>query len=502
MSAGNAVRQRGVGAAPIPPSGASGRIPQLDGVRATAILAVIAFHLTGAVGARNVTQGQAGVDALLLLSGFLLALNLRDETPAAFLLRRLETLAPKYWLLLTIFVVVCSVTAVPLEPVAGPEHPVASVGLHLLFLNALSGPHFFSLTDAWWFMSAIVLLYLTFVCVRGLVRRGWWGAVLLYGVALQAIGVWLFDALATPEYSGIDSHFIVRIGAFWIGATVGTAARALRTGRPRTDEPRVLQAVAVAAAAYEGASLSGRYEGLAPIYPTVAGLVVVAIGLAVGFAVQRPGSPPAIRAGVAWLAATSFEIYLVHQPFIATFNEHGFSRLGLGSTPRDRLTIGAGIGLLLAGPAAYGLSQVPFRRIVHGSERRRFAVLGAIAASAAAVSLGATAVRPLRAEPVEPLPPAPGKGPAGVSPLPAVVSHITPTSGAAGTSVVIAGDHFESAVKVRFGDTDARFVVDGYLQITATAPRHANGPVTVTVVNRNGPSVASDQARFVYTRGR
>ena len=68
-----------------------------------------------------------------------------------------------------------------------------------------------------------------------------------------------------------------------------------------------------------------------------------------------------------------------------------------------------------------------------------------------------------------------------VTPYP-VISSITPSSGAVGTSVVISGSFFTGASVVKFNGVNATFTVNSASQITATVPTGATtGRVTVTV---------------------
>src|SRR4051812_36929662 len=103
-----------------------------------------------------------------------------------------------------------ALTKVPLDPVA-TTHPVRAVLLHFTFLNALSEPYSFTLSDSWWFMSALMVLYLSFLPARPLIARGRWAAVIFYGVVLQTIGLGVLAAFSTlpPEQSGLYEHFVL-----------------------------------------------------------------------------------------------------------------------------------------------------------------------------------------------------------------------------------------------------------------------------------------------------
>ena len=84
------------------------RIPQLDSVRAVAIVAVFATHAFG------IRFLWGGVDLFFVLSGFLIGGILMDHERSprlirVFYLRRAFRILPAYWLLLLTYVVVTPV---------------------------------------------------------------------------------------------------------------------------------------------------------------------------------------------------------------------------------------------------------------------------------------------------------------------------------------------------------------------------------------------------------
>jgi len=92
---------------------------------------------------------------------------------------------------------------------------------------------------------------------------------------------------------------------------------------------------------------------------------------------------------------------------------------------------------------------------------------------------------------------------AGTNTGPSIAS-VAPASGPkrGGTSVTITGSGFTGATKVRFGSTAAtRFTVNSASRITALAPAHAVGAVTVSVTTPAGTSPAAAGDTFTYTGG-
>lgn len=80
------------------------------------------------------------------------------------------------------------------------------------------------------------------------------------------------------------------------------------------------------------------------------------------------------------------------------------------------------------------------------------------------------------------------------------ISGFTPSSGIAGTSVVITGTNFTGATAVKFGGIDAQsFTVDSSTQITATAPIGGTGTIAVTTPGGTGTSGGSFTATLPGT---
>ncbi len=71
------------------------------------------------------------------------------------------------------------------------------------------------------------------------------------------------------------------------------------------------------------------------------------------------------------------------------------------------------------------------------------------------------------------------------------ISTVTPSSGPAtgGATVTILGGYFTTATAVKFGSTNASFVINSDSSITATTPAHSAGLANVTVVSPSGTSL-------------
>ena len=103
--------------------------------------------------------------------------------------------------------------------------------------------------------------------------------------------------------------------------------------------------------------------------------------------------------------------------------------------------------------------------------------------------------------PVPPLAPAPPPVPAPApTPVPApdpdldqdqppAIASLTPTSGPAGTQVVLHGTHLTGATEADFGDAKASISVTSPMEAQTTVPADAEvGPVPVIVITASGSS--------------
>ncbi len=341
---------------------ATSRRPGLDGLRALAVIAVVAFHeqLSAFSG------GFLGVDVFFVLSGYLITDLLvarwnRDGhlDLLGFWARRARRLLPALAVLL---VAVTAATAViePAQLAALRAALLAAVTYSSNWWQALAhhsyfaqfGPppplqHLWSLAieEQFYLVWPLVLIVILKTCQSGRVRAAlaWLGAALS---ALAMVLVYVPGADPSRVYYGTDT----RASALFIGSALALTWPLRRLQALSRDSARVPDALGLAGIAVL-AWATGHFTGTDRVlYP--AGLLVAA--LAAGGVVLAAASPGLVswalgRSVLRWIGIRSYGIYLWHWPVIA---------LAIAAFPQQRT---AGWIWLPEAALSVGLAAVSWR---------------------------------------------------------------------------------------------------------------------------------------------
>ena len=382
--------------------------PALDGLRAVAVGAVIAYHF-GNGWARG---GFLGVDAFFVLSGFLITSLLLNEWD-----RRRGINLPRFWarrarrLLPALFVVLGAIALYAVALAPGYQlHTLRSDGIASLFYFAnwhfvLSGQSYFALFSLpspmrhLWSLAIEEQFYLVWplvvlACLRfGRGSRMLLATVCIVGIAASGAVMSILYQPSDPSraYYGTDA----RAHTLLVGAVLALLlARRQSEPRRRRRPSLALDAVGlVAAAACMWAFLNVSDQG-SRLYHGGSLAFAIAVAVVIASAVQ-PASLLRIVLSLAvlrWIGRISYGLYLWHWPAYVVLNE---ARTGLSGASLAVVRLAATFG---AATLSFYLVEMPIRRGALRGWRGRVAVPTGFAAAGIALAVataGASAASPL-----------------------------------------------------------------------------------------------------------
>jgi len=322
------------------------RLTYIDGLRAIALLSVIAFSaifpLMIELPAR-LTYLASGIDLFFAISGFCLAypwlsrvragsgLGLDPATYGAFLLRRFSRVAPAFYVALAVFALL-GMTAFGFPTAAGIVNGFSSQASREFFLDlAFLIPSHPVLDSSFWAVGVAARWYLVCPLLIALYVRSRWA----FGVVAGALyGAYYFLA-----------HGLVDLGTLPC-FMAGVAAADVAILRPAWSRYAWLGAAGAVGCGVWSAGNSIDYGN--PVWHAAAFFLVVTAGSP--RARRMLGFKPLVAFGVA-----SYSIYLYQAPFIAWFEMQGvFPALAAGWA--------TSLGFVAWAMVELRVSSDPFRR--------------------------------------------------------------------------------------------------------------------------------------------
>lgn len=321
------------------PSSKSHYIPSLDGLRAFAVLAVIAYHMNFSWA----KGGLLGVTVFFVLSGYLITGLLVTEWAQTktidlknFWLRRIRRLVPAIVFVIVVVAALCALFNHELLTKMRPDIPPALfffsnwwyIFHDLSYFEALGAPsplnHFWSLAieEQFYLVWPVVLLIAFKLGVkRPLLRRG---ALVLAAISALAMAL-LYNPIADPSrvYYGTDTRaFSLLIGAWLAFRMPASRVRGRRATQLTPQGRLVVDGLGVVSFAGLIAMVA-LTDGFSP-FLYWGGLVIASVLTMIVIAVivqpqSRLGSLAAAKPLV-WIGKRSYGMYLWHYPILLLMN--------------------------------------------------------------------------------------------------------------------------------------------------------------------------------------
>lgn len=345
--------------------------PEIDGLRAIAILPVVFYH----AGVTWFSGGFVGVDVFFVISGYLITSIILGErqagsfTLAGFYGRRIRRIFPALFVMMGASYPIAWAL---LDPSAMQEFSgsVAASTIFLANVYFLDVSGYFATAAEFkpllhnWSLSVEEQFYLLFPMA---VLLSWrmgprWQAGLFLVLALASLGLaqWQIERGESARaffllYARFWELMTGVLVAYWLASPRGAALR--DSGRLRHG---ALVGVALILAAVFGYDSETAFPGLAALLPCLGAALVIALANAQSLAGRILGWRPVVFVGL-----VSYSLYLWHVPLLV------FTRIGTG---RDDVWL-----LLGACAVAFGLAclswryvERPFRRMGGIPARRLF----------------------------------------------------------------------------------------------------------------------------------
>jgi peptidoglycan/LPS O-acetylase OafA/YrhL len=361
--------------------------PDIDGLRAVAILAVLGFHALP----RFVPGGFVGVDVFFVISGFLITSLIMEDLRAGqfsflgFYERRVRRLFPALVVVLLATWLLGVLTLLPVELTALGKHILAAAAFAANILNFAEAGYFDAPAIAkpllhMWSLGVEEQFYLLFpVLLVALWRysRAW--------LLLALVGLASFVLNVATIHDHPDFSFYLPLTRFWefvAGALLATGLRPAYAGRlsfPEALKPPFRNAMAIAGAGLIALSIAitthQAFPGWKAILPVAGTAMLIAAGQGAWINRKVLANPTMVFIGL-----ISYPLYLWHWPLIVT----GRTIMRGMPNPHERTTalIAVALAVVLA-IVTYRYIETPIRRRQGFFARPRTALLaGGLAATA------------------------------------------------------------------------------------------------------------------------
>lgn len=292
--------------------------PDIQGLRAIAVLAVMLFHYNPAL----LPGGFVGVDVFLVISGYLIVRILLQKkaqpdyrltaTLRYFYISRIKRIAPAYFAMLVLVSLLAAVLLLPQDLAIYKKGLDQAVWFHSNSYFAGFGDYFAPASHEQpllhtWSLAVEIQFYLLapFLVLLLPVRALKWILGLLL-VGLTVLAQYRLSVLGIHQ----DTYYSLyaRLPEFFAGGLIAAHAHSYKGGRHTWTAAAGLVLILSAAAVQP---LLGPFPGL-PVLLPVAGAALILLHPAQGFTLGLLGNRPMV-----WVGELSYSLYLWHWPVLA-----------------------------------------------------------------------------------------------------------------------------------------------------------------------------------------
>lgn len=290
-------------------------VPEIDGLRAIAVMAVILFHVQVAA----LSGGYAGVDVFFVISGYLITGGLKRELAdtgsvslRSFYLRRARRLLPALYV--TLFASgIAAVVLLSHHRLMAFGASLVSAALSVSNIHFYLGSGYFESASDYkpllhtWSLGVEEQFYLVWPLLLLLTRNGRWFRPLAVVLFLAALGCAEWLSRAEPAAAFFLAPF--RIHEFVIGALLATSVAPCAKGDRKADVALVLGLALIGFAIFAFGARTP-FPGWNALVPCVGAALVLWAGAASRWRwlLSNPVS--------VYLGRTSYSTYLVHWPLV------------------------------------------------------------------------------------------------------------------------------------------------------------------------------------------
>lgn len=307
--------------------------PDLDGLRAVAVLTVVGYH----AGLPGISGGFTGVDIFFVLSGFFITLQLAKDIKndrfsiVRFYERRVRRILPAFYFVSLVTFIAASFLMIPNELIGFQKSLLSSIffAANIFFWQDIS---YFAQEAAtkpllhFWSLALEEQFYFFFPIALALVSR-FGTRVSLLGVAAAAVVSFSCSVVLTP-FSPAATFFLLptRAWELLLGSLVALAPRFQLA--PIARHALSLAGLGLIAASLVIIAPDDQFPGWLAILPTSGSTLLILASLSGG----GIGNRILALAPMVWVGLISYSLYLWHWPILALARYVTNGELSLATT--------------------------------------------------------------------------------------------------------------------------------------------------------------------------